>query len=316
MARSRKGAKRPPVVLDRIRWKGEESFRMLSYYFSVRWNVEKAGDRVLYALGDFVVPPDPEEQPEIFAPGLPPRYTIVRRRSGDNRYYLMYGDGIMIGADVLGPLLARLFWHINTQTLRQSSDFLLIHAGSVSTPAGDGVLLPARSGGGKTTLVTALVRSGFTYLSDEGGAVDPVSRMLYPYPRALTLKLGHADVFPELCGRVNGSEWYEGSRWIHPAEIRPGAVGSTPCPIRFIVAPEYRPGATTELTRITPAEGAMVLLTHSINLRRYRSRALPLAAEVARRARCYRMVSGNLDDAVRAITELTARRRRASANGN
>jgi hypothetical protein len=300
------------VALDRIRWKGEESFRMLSYYFSIRWNIERAGDRVLYALGDFVVPPDPDEQPEIYAPGLPPQYSIVESRSGLNRYHLLYGEGIMVSSKKLSTLVARLFWHINTQTLRQSGDFLLIHAGSVSTTAGDGILLPARSGGGKTTLVTALVRAGFLYLSDEGGAIDPVSRMLYPYPRALTLKVGHADVFPELCGRVNGSGWFEGSKWIRPADIRPGAVGK-PCPIKLVVAHEYRPGAVTELTPLTTAQGAMELLTNSLNLLRYRSRALPLVADVARGARCYRMISGDLNEAVQAIIDLTARRRKVAA---
>jgi hypothetical protein len=285
---------------------------MLSYYFLVRWNFQAAGDRVLYALRDFVVPPDPDEHVEIYAPGLPPQYSIVERRSDVNRYHLLYGEGIMSSANSLGGVMARLFWHINSQTLRQSSDFLLIHAGSVSTPAGEGLLLPSRSGGGKTTLTTALVRAGFQYLSDEGGAVDPISRMLYPYPRALTLKPGHGDVFPELCGTVNGSDWFEGSKWIHPADIRPNAVGG-PCPIRYVVAHEYRAKAKTEVTRLTPAQGAMELLTNSLNLLRYRSRALPLVAEVARRARCYRMVSGNLEEEVQAITELTTRRRKVSA---
>lgn len=287
---------------------------MLSYYFSVRWNVEGAGDRIRYALGDFAVPPDPAERPDVFASGLPPQYSIVaRRRSEEHPYHLLYGEDIMMSSDTLGTLVTNMFWHINAQTLRQSSDFLLIHAGSVSTPAGEGVLLPAQSGGGKTTLVTGLVLAGFLYFSDEGGAVDPVSRMLYPYPRALTLKAGHSQVFPDLCERVNGFDWSEGSRWIHPTDIRPGSVGSRPCPIRFVIAPEYRAGAATELTPLTPAQGAMALLTNSLNLPRYRSRALPLVADVARRARCYRMVSGDLDEAVQAIIDLTSRRRRAAA---
>ena len=301
------------MALNRIQWKGEESFRILSYYFTVRWNDQAAGERILYTLSDFGVPPDPAEHPEIWAPGVPPQYSIVRRRTGPYYYALLYGDAVMAKGKNAGEVLARLFWHVNTLTLRLSSDFLLIHAGSVSTQAGEGILLPARSGGGKTTLVTALVRAGFQYLSDEGGAVDPFSQTLYPYPRALTLKQGHKQVFPELCGR-NGSDWYEGVRWIHPREIRPDAVGG-PCPIRFVIAPEYRPGAQTELTPISPAQAAVELLTHAINLTRYRSRAIPLVAEVARRAQRYRLVSGNLDEAVQAIVELTGRRRRVPRAG-
>jgi hypothetical protein len=298
------------VALDRVRWKGEESFRILSYYFSIRWNFEEAGDRVRYALGDFAVRTDPDEEPEIYAPGVPPQYSIVRARAAGNRYHLLYGDGLMVSADVLGALLNPLFLHINAQTLRQSNDFLLIHAGSVSTPQGEGVLLPARAGGGKTTLVIALVRSGFLYLSDEGGAVDPVTRLLYPYPRPLLLKAGHVEVFPELCGEVYGPEWYQAFRWIHPSDIRPGAVASGPCPIRFIVSYEYRPGAATELSPLTPAQGAMELLTNALNLPRYRARALPLVADVVEGAGRYRLVSGDLDEAVQVLTELTSGRQR------
>jgi hypothetical protein len=313
LAQYRIGSKQPSVDLDRVRWRGEQTFRMLSYYFAVRWNLEKAGQRIMYALRDFAVPPDRSEHPEVLAPGVPPLYSIVRSRSGDSLYHLLYGEGTMRSAANLGTLLAPLFLHINAQTLRQSSDFLIIHAGSVSTPAREGVLLPARSGGGKTTLVTALVRAGFQYLSDEGGAVDPVSGMLYPYPRAITLKMGHANVFPELCGPLTGPDWSHGCKWIHPADIRPGAVGVGPFPIRFVVAHEYRPGAATELTPITSAEGAMELLTNSLNLPRWRSRALPLVARVAREAQCYRMVSGSLDEEVRTIIELTGRRQKVAA---
>ena len=311
MDRSRSRAKEPPLALDRIRWKGEQSFRMLSYYFSVRWNIEAAGDQILYALRDFAVPQDAEEHPEIWAPSLPPNYSIVRRGSGKLRYHLLYGNDVMLTTNTLDRALANLFWQVNTQTIRQSGDFLLIHAGAVSTPAGEGILLPSVSGGGKTTLVTALVRRGFSYLSDEGGAVDPVSRELYPYHRPLSLKEGHAHLFPDLCERANGSDWAVGQRWIHPEDVRPGAVGG-PCPIRFVIAHQYRPGTPTEITPLTPAQGAMELLTNALNLPRYRSRALPLVADVARRARSYRLVSGNLEEAVQTIIELTGERRRAA----
>jgi hypothetical protein len=305
---------RPRLDLHRYRWKGEQSFRMLSYYFSIRWTVDAAGKRILYTLGDFAVPTDRDEYPEITAPGVPPLYSIVRGQSGDRRYHLLYGESVMFSSDRLGWLLSQMFWHINTQTIRHSGEFLLIHAGAVATPAGEGILLPARSGGGKTTLVTGLIRAGFQYMSDEGAAVDPVSRMLYPYHRALSFKAGHSRVFPDLYELVdgNGRDWLGGQRWINPADIRPGAVGA-PCPIRFVVAHEYRSGARTELTPITPAQGAMELLTNTLNLPRYRARALPLVADVVRGARSYRLVTGDLGEAVSLITEISCRPRKTPA---
>ncbi len=307
MGRPRRGGKQHPIALDRIQWKGEQSFRMLSYYCSIRWNVDAAGAYVRRWLGDFTVPDDPEELGEIWAPGLPPLYSIVRRRPGPDAYNLLYGEGIMLSSRDLESVLAQLVWHVHSQAIRTTGDFLLIHAGSVSTRAHEGVLLPAPSGYGKTTLVTALVRAGFLYLSDEAGAVDPVSRKLYPFARALTLKDGHASVFPDLYRTGNGSGWAgAGMRHIRPEDIRPGARGG-PCRIRYVVAHQYSPGEPTRVTPLTPAQGAMVLLANTLNLPRYRSRALPLVADVARGARSYRLVSGDLDEAVRAIRELTSR---------
>jgi hypothetical protein len=312
LGRPRRAVKKPSIALDRIRWKGEQSFRMLAYYFSVRWNVEEAGDRVLYVLRDFAVPQDNEEYPEIWAPGLPTQYSIVERRSKGPRYHLLYGNEIMISTSQLEGLVSHMIWHVNHLTLRTTGDFFLVHAGAVATPSGEGILLPARSGGGKTTLVAALLREGFLYLSDEAGAIDPVSGNLYPYHRALTLKAGHASEFPELYGPENGFKWTEGTKWLHPADIRPGCVGS-PCPIRLLVALEYTPGAPTELTPLTPAQAAMELLTKAINLVRYRARAMPLVTRIAQQVPSYRLVSSDLNQAVQTVVELAGNLKRIPA---
>jgi hypothetical protein len=295
--------KRPSINLNRVRWKGEQSFRALAYYFTIRWNVAAAGERLLYVLRDFAVPQDDEEYPDIYAPGIPPQYSIVRRPSPAGRYHLLYGSDFMLSSNDLQSLVSHMIWHVNHLTLRSTGDFFLIHAGAVQAPTGEGILLPAATGHGKTTLVAALVRKGFQYLSDEAGAIDPVSGNLYPYQRALTLKRGHATDFPELYGIQNGGGWSEAIKWVHPEDIRPGCVGS-PCSLQLIVAPRYLAGAPTEVTPLTPAQTTMELLTKAINLVRYRTRAVPLAAEIGLQVPGFRLVSGNLDEAVSVILEL------------
>lgn len=306
-------------ALDRVRWKGRQAFRVLSYYFLIRWNVEKVEDLVRNSLGDFAVEPDLAET-EIGdglrrSAGLPIQYSILKSRSTAHPYSLFFGGGEhggdeLMASNLLADVLGKLFWHVNQFAIRQTGDFVLIHAGAVSTPAGEGMLLPAHSGGGKTTLTTALVRSGFQYLSDDAAPVDPISRTLYPYPKPISLKDRHDPVFPDLHPSGKRTDWVS-ALWIRPGQIRPGAVGE-PCRIRFVVGYQYRPGAPTEISPVTPAEGAMDLLNNSLNFPRYRARLLPLVADIAREARSYRLVSGDLDEAVRAITAVTDGRRGSS----
>ena len=60
----------------------------------------------------------------------------------------------------------------------------------------------------------------------------------------------------------------------------------------------------------------MEVLRNAFNLPVYRSRALPVVAEVVRGAKCYRLVSGNLDEAVKAVTRATRTRRRIPARAS
>jgi len=304
-----------PDELARVRWKGEATYRVLSYYFGVRWNSAPIGDYVRSVLEPFAVPPDPREQRSPPTPGTPPTYFLVKRRpSDDARYELLYGDqyafNTMIRSPQLANVLTHLFWNINVETTRRTGDFLLVHAGAVVTPRGDGLLLPAPSGSGKTTLVAGLVREGFFYLSDEAGAIDPVTGRLHPYPKALTLKRAPEELFPDLVVGNGRRDLLPGTWLVRAEDLRPGAVGG-PSEVRFVVAPRYRRGARTELAAMSRAAGVVELADNTLNLPLYRSRAVTLLARVVARARCYRLEYGDLDEGVRAIGRLTRGRPRS-----
>ena len=74
------------------------------------------------------------------------------------------------------------------------SHLLCMHAGVVSGRAGL-VVVPGHSGLGKTTLVAALVRAGFGYVSDEMLAIDRSTGRAVAFPRAFGLA---GDVWPVL----------------------------------------------------------------------------------------------------------------------
>lgn len=298
-----------PDELSRIRWKGEGAYRALSYYFTVRWNRASLGDFISQVLDPFAVAPDPGRNRNPPTPGLPPAYSVIALGPERmDRYQVLYGEDVMVAAEKSVLALQQLFRHINLESCWQTGDFLLVHAGSVVTPGGEGLLLPGASGSGKTTLTAGLVRAGFGYLSDEAGAIDPVTRRLYPYPRTLCLKEGSFELFAELNGRNAtlrrlGGEWY-----VRPESIRPGALAG-PCDVRFVIAPEYRERSDTRLTAMTKGQSVAKLWNSLWNRGVYRERALHLLTEVMLQAQGFRLVYGDLDDAVETIKKLTGSRR-------
>jgi hypothetical protein len=298
-----------PERLSRLRWRGEDTYRVLSYYFSLRWNFDAAGDHLRQTLGPFAVPPDPDEARIPATPGLPPQYSVIRQRNGGGtRYSLLFGTGVLTESKQLWDVLDRFLWHVNTEGIRQTGDFLLIHAGSVVTPGGDGVILPGASGSGKTTLVAGLVEAGFGYLSDEAAAIDPVTRRLYPFPKALSLKSEDPPVlFPQV---REGRPGVQRARfqWHVSAEALRPSPWAGPCPVRYVFAPAYEPEALASLAPMTPAEAAARLLRHTLNLPRYRSRAVHLVAEIVRGAEAYDLVSGDLEGSVQAIRQIVQRK--------
>ncbi len=296
-------------LLKGVEWK-TRYYRALSHYFSLRWNAT-GGEEMHRIIQRFEVPADPDEEMGPASPGDPPQYGLLDRGPRARlRYDVLYGEEHWLRLNDIGSAIDNLMWHIQSETFRHSRDYLLIHSGAATTPSGKAVLLPAARESGKTTLTAGLVRAGFGYLSDEAAAIDPVTRRVYPFAKPLTIKEGSFPMFPEL--RPCGNGYEAGYRWfVQPDEIHPGAVAG-PSPIRFVVAPRYRKGATTKLTQITRAQGLVELAENALNFHIYQARALTLLAEALRKASCYRMVVGDLDEAVNLIVELTGKRPRRS----
>src|SRR3954447_6225511 len=64
--------------------------------------------------------------------------------------------------------------------------FIFVHAGCVAVD-GKAIVIPGRTMSGKSSLVSALVRAGATYYSDEYAAIDPLGRV-HAYARLLSIR--------------------------------------------------------------------------------------------------------------------------------
>jgi Coenzyme PQQ synthesis protein D (PqqD) len=217
------------------------------------------------------------------------------------RFRVLHNGELVRATDWLDRAIAVLLWKINAEVVRQSTQrYPLVHA-AAAVSDGVAVLLPAPAESGKTTTVAGLVRAGFGYLTDEAVAIHPDTLLAQPYPKALSVDRGSwevlADLRPQHHDRVAG-------QWHVPARlIRSGAVAG-PAPIRFVVAPAYRLGSTTELEPISRGDMLMRLADSTFRLQDDAQRNLAVLARVVTSADCYRLTVGDLDHAIGFIEEL------------
>jgi len=223
---------------------------------------------------------------------------------GGSRYELRADGEELVKNVSVQDALAYLSWHVMREVVAGAPG-VIVHAGAVAADE-RAIVMPGQSGAGKSTLVAGLLRAGLSYLSDEMAAFDLSGRVV-PVPRALNLKRGTVALFPGI-GGPDGARLrhLDGSMAVQPVDV--GAAGASgACPVAWIVAPRYVAGAPTELVPVTRARGLSDLATNAFNLDVWATAGFGTLADVAARAKCFRLTFGDLDDAVRSLEALIRR---------
>ena len=188
-----------------------------------------------------------------------------------------------LGIDDLVP---RLEWTMVRDALSRSPH-VAIHAAALSFE-GAALLLPGRSGAGKTTLALGLLTVGATLLSDEIALLSGTEPSIVPFPRVICAKantlsviddLGSETEMPTVCKRLNGVTCLAPSQ---PPNITAASV--------TVIYPEYRPGVRS-FSPITRAEGLARLLEHTLNPG---PRSFLALSELAERSTFYSLKSDDL----------------------
>lgn len=100
--------------------------------------------------------------------------------------YAMSRDGLIVREAATDEDVFQWLWQdINTAVAQGTRQRLFVHAGVVGW-RGLAIVIPGRSGTGKSTLVAELVRRGAVYYSDEFAVLDDTG-MVHPYRRPLVL---------------------------------------------------------------------------------------------------------------------------------
>ncbi len=231
----------------------------------------------------------------------------VRPEASGGRACTIIQDGAPVGT-VENPqdALASLEWAINNAAVEQlGARYVLFHAGAVAY-AHQGILLPAVAGSGKTTLVAGLVAAGFQYLSDEVGALDPLTGRLVPFPKSLCVKQGSRPIleplYPQL--RDGTSRRRFGGAPMQYLTAPHGAVASASVPVRFVILPQYTDGVDTKLEPVTRSLALERFMEQSFSLPAHGAPGMRTVVEVLARADCYALAIGSLQEAVELVRNL------------
>ncbi|MDQ3932107.1 MAG: hypothetical protein M3252_04615 [Actinomycetota bacterium] len=228
------------------------------------------------------------------SPGVPATVYGFATDGPPERPYAVYAnDELLTASERPACALRYLSWHVNVHAGRSAAG-VVVHAAGAERD-GIGVLLPAASGHGKSTLVAGLVRAGFRYLSDEAVSVDPTTSLLQPFPKPIALRPGSWEALAELRPDLDEPlAPYACDEWlVDPCSIRPGAI-APPSHARLVVFPRFLAGASTQLEPMGRAEAVCELAGQTFDFRASAPRNLAVLADLVRSCSCYRLEIGDL----------------------
>ena len=211
----------------------------------------------------------------------------------DPPQYSLFGNGLFLGKGTAGSLVAAALHQVYTAMPKGVRDFVFLHAGAV-TANQEAILLPAAMDTGKSSLTLALLREGFDYLSDEFGAIDPVTARLHPVPRLLHIDDAATRFFPGLEGTLEDRTvppFKLTGRFLDPEHI--GRSVGHPSGVGWIVFPTPRFDGPARLIPISRVEAMESLARASFNLAHYRERAVILLSRVVHGAQLFRLEGGS-----------------------
>lgn len=214
--------------------------------------------------------------------------------AGSERYALSM-DNVLRGEqseEALDDLLMVTIWNIWRTFATATRDFLLLHSGAVARDD-RALLMPAPMQSGKSSLTLALVGQGYSYLSDEYAALDPVTGRDYPVQRPIALRPWFVSQFKGLQERLRDRSDVPiamSKRYVRPQDV--GSVVAGPSEVGWIVFPTPVFDGPPRLSPVTRSEAVETMIGSCFNAVYYEERAVILLARLAQSAPAFRIEGG------------------------
>jgi hypothetical protein len=164
---------------------------------------------------------------------------VLELRDDFHAYSLRCKDIHTLDLDYYGSAtvpdpLAFVQWMVLDTVARLATDYCMLHAGAVSWQD-KGLVLPAPSGRGKTTLTLKLVLGGFRFLSDEVACIRFGSLHVQPFFRALNLDDHSLNLLENPCWPGDMRRRPQTNEWVLDIASIPAKSLGGPCPLRCVV---------------------------------------------------------------------------------
>jgi hypothetical protein len=216
------------------------------------------------------------------------------------------GNDIIYRSPDYRYILEYLEYKIYTLVIDRLSNYYLIHAGVV-THNDRAILLPASSGGGKTTLIAGLLKDSFRYLTDEIGVIDPHTFKVHPFPKPLNIKTGSVSLFEDFGPEMEVIKKNEINieDKIHHVLVKRSSIHAmdTPLPVGDIIFVEYDPRGKSRLAPISRANAIFEMAKCSFNQYRFKGKGIDILDGLVRGCECYELKFTEIGKGVNLIRE-------------
>lgn len=184
----------------------------------------------------------------------------------DGGHYFLFKNGEQIS---YGKSEKLFFKYLNSilrvEVAEYADSRVFLHAGVVGWK-GNAILIPAKSFQGKSTLTAELVKIGADYYSDEYAVLDEIG-YVHSFPRKLSMRYFGATREKEVSVEELG-----------------GNYGREPIPVGMVLLTCFERGALWDPKVLSPGNGIIEIIPHTIPVRRKAEFSLKVLDIVARRA--------------------------------
>ena len=179
-----------------------------------------------------------------------PRCCRLRINRGSDGYEL-YKDERFAGIfDDALAVYGALEDEVETLLIKSGGEWVTVHAGCVSVGEG-ACLIAGKPEAGKTSTTFIMVEMGKDFLCEEMAPVDPSSRLVHPFPLALSVSRTFAQEYGSCRSVKKGRLEDMGQRF---SQYVPHEAGKLPLPLRMVILPDYNPGFTPDMVSLSPGE--------------------------------------------------------------